>query len=129
MDKKLRLIKQKGSVGCGVACVAMLAGVTYANAAAKLCELGQPLNWTKAVHLRRGLATFGFGLGRGMRITSVRVLASLDQHALVGTNKRKYNRWHWIVWDARCKIVLDPKKPPYRINRLRPFSCYPLMRI
>ena len=36
--------------------------------------------------------------------------------------------WHWIVWDAKSKKTLDPKKKPYKIPPAKIKSYLPVWR-
>jgi hypothetical protein len=58
----MHLEHQEGEYGCGIACVAMVAGVSYAEAKAKLPKYWGPKGTTKK-QMRRGLHSYGITTG------------------------------------------------------------------
>ncbi len=116
----MRLIKQKDDGNeCGVACVAMLSGCTYAEAFHALYLKGKAKR-TSLADMRRALAQFETNLEvrRKMRRVRRNELPDLGADALLKTTPRSDGDWHWMVWDARRKKILDPKKVPYRRPRI-----------
>jgi ABC-type bacteriocin/lantibiotic exporter with double-glycine peptidase domain len=121
----VRRVIQKTKIECGVACVAMLANVSYKKAREALFGDGE-VDRTWPIDMRRALVALG--LNPAKRLTPLRAtlfkdrirrIESLDNNALVWTNETKKES-HWVVWDARRKKILDPLEPPYK--RLRPKS-------
>jgi len=114
----MKTIKQRRQTDCGVACVAMLAGVSYEEAWEKVHAEG-PGKKTKTADLRRALQELGrtpdIGRRRSLRWTT---LESLEEDALVmgwlDDGGKEYR--HWIVWDAKARKPRDPyqRKLDYR---------------
>lgn len=66
--------------------------------------------YTDVRDLRRGLRSFGIELGH-RRIPFTKVSSTdmgLDFDAIIGTKPVKNGSWHWLVWDAANRILLDP---------------------
>jgi hypothetical protein len=117
---KVRDIKPvvQGEVsGCGIASVAALAGVSYAQSQAAANELGifaedQRL-WSETYHVRALLRHFG--LGASATELPFRSWESLPSTALLATKwhlERGRPFWHWAVFwrGPEGAVVLDSKK-------------------
>lgn len=110
-------VTQQKSNDCGVACVAMIiqryAGCPASSAydAAKAVMFGlDPASYTDVRDLRRGLRSFGVELGH-RRVPFTKVNSTdmgLDFDAIIGTKPDKTGNWHWLVWDATKRVLLDP---------------------
>lgn len=114
----MRRVIQEDRIGCGIACVAMLACVTYAEARQVMFDQA-PVRRTYTVDLKKALIVFGKRPAyRTVRLNS-RALTTIVPGAIIKTNVRKHGspeeEWHWIVWDG--ERILDPKEPPYRRYR------------
>lgn len=126
---------QHDRTGCGLACVAMLAGIGYAQARtlARALAIGpraRPAGagprsagegWrTDARQLRRMLAVLRIGSGAERRVGAWR---ECDGDGLVAINARADGTWHWVVYlhDAHAPCVLDPN-PRVRRDRRRDFG-------
>ncbi len=137
---RMQRVEQPDGTGCGLACVAMLAGRSYATVKEKAIKLtlydgfGTKRNYrTLARHLRRLGEAYSLCLGPRVEFARRRrhVRTSLDEferymkarepsaHALVATH-RKEDEWHWVVWDSDRGRLLDPRKPP-RTRDIRPW--------
>lgn len=105
----MKTIKQIDENDCGVACVAMLADVSYAEARAAIYPSGRA-RLTKTKDLHAALKS----LGRNPLTTRRQPFGSmtpydLDTDALVFVEmKDGYDSKHWVVWDAKAKKVRDP---------------------
>jgi ABC-type bacteriocin/lantibiotic exporter with double-glycine peptidase domain len=119
-EETMRLIKQKNQTDCGVACVAMLADVSYAQAERILFganHIGK--SYTHKEDLIRGLRNFGITTsGHLVRCSKNPKNLKFKQDALIKTNKLKSGKWHWAVWDSRKQVLLDPY-----YKRTEPYSC------
>ena len=114
----MKRIVQRNSSDCEVACVAMLAGVTYEIAAATIFGTQRP-SYTTATELREALLTLGRRPAKRFIAFNGRPHTSLCEPALLKVNPRMGDDgWHWVVWSGTS--ILDPKHPPY--VRLRPVS-------
>ena len=73
---------------------------------------------TNTGDLRRALAIHGLELAHHsvpFRSTSYEDLE--DTAILKATPRRGGAEWHWVVWDAERRRLLDPKDPPYKQTR------------
>lgn len=137
----MRLIKQGDDEGCGLACVAMLSGTSYAVVRKTYRELtdtndGDRVEPTELRRLKQIMEKHGVVIeGRMKRIDDPKQFAlknlddlDLDCDALLMVNPREGGRkWHWVIWDHRRRRVLDPKVPPYK--RLKRVGYWRLGRV
>lgn len=117
----VRRVVQKDRDGCGVACVAMLAGVTYRQAkdvmfgddSVSLTSTADLYNALKVLRKRPS----------GKRLVPLRTQSyrDLDTNALLKVGRPGKSWWHWIVWDAKRKKFLDPNTPSIRRPRVTSF--------
>ena len=113
----MRRIVQKDDVGCGIACVAMLSGQTYTSVRQLMFPDGK-VSATSTAQIRSALADLGCDTGTGLVPLRGRNYRELTGDAVLNVWPRKNNRcWHWVVWDAARKRVLDPSVPPYKSIR------------
>ena len=106
----MRRVSQLHPDGCGVACVAMIVGVSFNEA--RRCMFGhQEITTTRTRDIRKALREFGIASSRLVRSTPrTRYFRNLEQDAILKTRSRSDNDWHWIVWDGKHKKLLDPEK-------------------
>jgi hypothetical protein len=119
----LRRIIQQDETGCGVACVAIFANVGYDDARKVMFGRARG-TYTSTADLRRALCRFGFKparrlipFGRRGRYTDLREDAVLKLKARAHGERE----WHWAVWDARRRKLIDPAKFPYKRFRVTSF--------
>jgi hypothetical protein len=102
-------VRQRHSIGCGIAAVAMLSGESYERVLQeyrKLLPRDSSLR-TESTHVRQLLARFGVRLGRKVR---TRRWAVLKHRALAAINRTPDGyHWHWVVFEpappaATCSI-------------------------
>jgi ABC-type bacteriocin/lantibiotic exporter with double-glycine peptidase domain len=118
MVRIMKLLRQKRDDDCGIACVAMLAGVTYERAKSKIFG-DRDIELTQAPMLRDALRELGRKPARGVVPLRGRDYRTLEHPALLKVNPRKGGmEWHWVVWTG--SRILDPKNPPYTLSWLRP---------
>lgn len=107
---------------CGVACVAMLAGVSYDIAAEAISKFGE-CDYVKRSCIIDALKTLGVTTVSD-RLVSLRMsrrnfvkrseisrnLAALNADALLKLVRRdhKNGHWHWVVWDSCHNRIRDP---------------------
>jgi ABC-type bacteriocin/lantibiotic exporter with double-glycine peptidase domain len=116
-----RVVQQTGT-SCGVACVAMLAHLSYRDAFAAGVALWDQEYWdtshrTDAAELRAMLAALGWRLGR---MVKCRTWSKIPTGALVAVQRKaKTNDWHWVVSgeDAKGPFFFDPRKNVKAIRR------------
>jgi hypothetical protein len=94
----MRLVKQEpGERTCGQCCVAMLAGISRAEAIGLVGTRGG----TGSTALREALAVYGIELGRAVRFGH-RTIAAMPPTAIVRSYRRrpqtKTYPSHWMVW-------------------------------
>lgn len=122
----MKRVPQKDKKGCGVACVAMLAGKTYAQARRLLHPNGS-VEETRIGDLRRVLAESGVQCSPRQIAFKNGSIEDLPFDALVKINPKEGGLfWHWVVWDHARKVVLDSRDPPYRHRR--PIAYYKITR-
>lgn len=121
----MQLVHQVDRIGCGIACVAMLTGTTYARVRSEMFGAG-PVDYTDVSDLQTVLRKLGYRPAERLVRTS-RKPVHLKENAIVKVNRRSDGSWHWVVWDARRAKILDPKTPPYSEARLR-FCSYLIVR-
>ena len=110
----IRRVFQKHDDGCGIACVAMLAGVSYDAACLTIFGDYQG-DATSLDDLRWALMSYGFRVPRRMIPFWEHQHTQLKQHALLALDPGPDGMWHWAVWDATHRRILDPlKRPPRR---------------
>jgi hypothetical protein len=109
----VKRVPQLDEYGCGLACVAMVAGRTYSHIRESL-EYGG-VGATQLRELRKIMADHGVSCGRRLIPFRTRNPTDLRFDALLKVNPRLRGReWHWVIWDHRRQRVLDPKKKPYK---------------
>ena len=122
----MRRIIQKDEVGCGVACVSMLTGQSYAAVRQSMFPTGECVR-TRSRDLRKALRTFGYDVGKRLNPLRTRHYSNLEFDAILKVWPKKDGTWHWVVWDARARRILDPLEPPYK--RIRAISYLRVRRI
>ena len=120
----MKRVLQENDEGCGVACVAMLAGVSYWEArVAVFGKRPRVVHSTHTADIRRALKRFG--LRSAKRLISfgreTPEPKNIGINAILKVNRRKNGTWHWIVWDSKRKRLLDPQRPAYKRPRLSSF--------
>jgi hypothetical protein len=117
----MRRVKQRTEAGCGIACVAMVAGVSYAQAKAAMPEWADRIG-TSRKDMRRALAHFGIRTKAPEPIRGRDVRSLPFDAVLLGFSGDHY--WmHWMVWDHGRRRPLDPCDPP------GPFRCTSFIRV
>jgi hypothetical protein len=116
--KKIKRVCQRFRSDCGVACVAMIAGVSYQMAFDVFCfSDGEKRFYTRHKHLVAALDKLGCEVQRKW----FRSWEEVPGHAILPVNHRcKRRNFHWVVFDG--KAVLDPN--PDRSMREMKFKRY-----
>ncbi|WP_223621318.1 hypothetical protein [Lysobacter sp. ESA13C] len=134
----IRRKTQEDATGCGLACVAMLGGIGYAQARVLARRLGvgphdrvvgrgdqartvRNAYFSDARQLRRMLKLLGLRAGPERRLAR---WEALDRSGIAGINpNRREGSWHWVVYlhsdEGGC--VLDPN-PRVRSERRTDFG-------
>lgn len=117
-NNKIRRVRQRKKSDCGVACVAMVAGVSYRKAFDAFgFDAGQNTFYTSHKKLEEALGKLGCAVQREMFTSWDTILGS----AILAVNRRCNRRnFHWIVFNG--KVVLDPN--PKRPSRQKSFTRY-----
>lgn len=113
----MKPVIQKDRTGCGIACAAALAGVSYRRAKAAAGSLGIHADdealWSDIRYVRRLLARLGRPVAARTRpFRSWAVLPDVALLAIKWHRIRGRAFWHWAVFvrkQGRC-YVLDSKK-------------------
>ena len=131
------LVKQEDKKGCGLACIAMLAGESYATVRTKAMAIEERRNFkTRPSDLKKLAKEFKFCLGRKVQFRDPKPMnlenftkfmndLELGCDAVLAINLLQDGDWHWVVWDCERGRVLDPKEPPCRL-RIRPWYYLPV---
>ncbi|MDD4913360.1 MAG: hypothetical protein PHP57_13795 [Sideroxydans sp.] len=115
--KGVRRIRQRYKSDCGVACVAMVANVTYRRAFEVFGFDDVKSFYTSHNNLEAALIELGCQVQRKKFVTWDEVAGS----AIIPVNhRRKRQNFHWVVFDRQA--VLDPN--PHRPPRQRSFERY-----
>ena len=112
----LKAVVQEDVTGCGIACVAVLAGTTYLKVKASAMAFGitvtDPLLWSDTAYVRTLLTHYGIQTMKGE--SPFRSWEALPPLALLASKwHRRKNQayWHWVVYwrSPHGPLVLDPK--------------------
>ena len=118
----MRYMKQKTKTDCGVACLAMLTGVSWVQARNALnFDKNEKVFLTTKDQMRDALRRLGVVTAK--RLTVCKYPERLQSDALLRTNVLASGRFHWAVWDAKKQQILDPY-----YKRTRPLSCLIVLR-
>lgn len=111
----VKRVIQKDRTGCGLACIAMLAGRTYGDvreAAVELKIVRTGGFYMKTADIRKLGMVFNLHI-TAQRGRAFRSWEELPDTALVAINPRNDGLyWHWVVFVRRngSEFVLDPKE-------------------
>ena len=128
----MKPVVQAERTGCGIAAVAVIAGVSYARAKRVAASLGISAQdrrlWSETAHVRRMLASFRVEVSPATR--PFRAWSNLPDCALLAIKwhlKEGRPCWHWVVFvrGRDQQYVLDSKatlKAPVRTDfgRMKP---------
>ncbi len=113
----MKPVLQQEKTGCGIACAATLASITYAKAKTEAGKLGITADdqrlWSDTKHMRALLGHLGILTEtRQQKFTRWDALPDI---ALLAINWHLVNQvpfWHWTVFirDRQGMAVLDPKR-------------------
>ena len=120
----MRPVIQAETTGCGIASVAAVAGVSYAEAKKVANRLGIHAQderlWSETAHVRRLLRPFGLhALDGERRFRSWKALPDLALLAIKWHIEKNRPFWHWVVFVRyqESSYVLDSKKALRRHKR------------
>ncbi|NWK59845.1 hypothetical protein HYI04_10685 [Acinetobacter sp. SwsAc2] len=112
---KIKRVIQEDSTGCGIACIAMVAGISYAEA--KQITLNNEILkksvknfYTTTKDLVNVLNSIGIESSKGRK---VRYWSSINTISIVGINfLETTDTWHWVLFipNEDTGYVLDPSK-------------------
>lgn len=112
---KIKRVIQEDSTGCGIACIAMVAGISYAEA--KQITLNNEILkksvknfYTTTKDLVNILNSIGIESSKGRK---VRYWSSINTISIVGINfLETTDTWHWVLFipNEDTGYVLDPSK-------------------
>ena len=110
----MRIVKQDDPTGCGIACIAMLAGTDYSSVkelAVKQIEFDNSVTfYTDTNDLKKLGKNFNIELGEQRDFKSFQELPEI---AILAINYNKNSeRWHWVVYrrNSNDEFVCDPRK-------------------
>lgn len=112
----MNAVVQEERTGCGIASVAALAGVSYAQARDAAAKLGifaaDRTLWSDTAYVRRLLKTYGVRAGNNeLPFTSWEELPPCALLAIKWRVRDGKAFWHWVVFEQRegGAVVLDSK--------------------
>lgn len=112
----MRPVIQEDTTGCGLACVAMLAGVSYRHVKAMAGQRGikveDPRLWSDTRYIRELLAGYNISVSR--QVSTFTSWNRLPPLALLATKWHRCNHnvfWHWAIFcrGLERSVVIDPK--------------------
>lgn len=124
----MKPVKQEEKTGCGIACAAALAGISYSSAKKLANHQGifadDPKLWSDAAWVRKLCASLAIKVSKtqipfeGWNQLPDRALLAIKWHKENGTAF-----WHWAVFirEEGKSCVLDPKKS-LKTNRRTDFG-------
>jgi ABC-type bacteriocin/lantibiotic exporter with double-glycine peptidase domain len=118
----MRLVRQRTDTDCGVACLAMLAGIPWAQARHALFDRAPTKSFATNTQQMRA-ALLEFGIVTSLRLFTCKNPLQLKRDALLRTNVKTNGDSHWAVWDFKRQRVLDPY-----YKRTRPCSALLVLR-
>jgi hypothetical protein len=107
----MRRVYQSGGEGCGIACVAMLAETTYAAAKRRVPHWEDRGTYSR--ELRNELDYYEIQTEPRKPIRQLNYQSFRFNAVLRGKLR---GDWHWAVWDADRRKLLDPYKPGGRFR-------------
>jgi ABC-type bacteriocin/lantibiotic exporter with double-glycine peptidase domain len=123
----MKRVEQQDQNGCGTACVAIIAGVSYSEAQRRTRTRGS----TTAKQLRKALRSYGFDLREKMSLKE-KTYSDLKQSGLLLARISRIGRdetWdHWMVWDGHSQAIIDPSRMPISSRRTRLNAFFPVAR-
>ena len=134
----MKPVVQLERTGCGIASMAALAGVSYAQAKRVANRLGifadDPRLWSETDYVLKLLKEYGFQSARTeVPFTSWDALPDFALLAIKWHEKQGRAFWHWVVfWRRLCgPVVLDSKRALRRhvrtdFGRMKPKWCIPV---
>ena len=134
----MKPVVQLERTGCGIASVAVLAGVSYAQAKRVANRLGifadDPRLWSETDYVLKLLKEYGFRSARTeVPFTSWDALPDLALLTIKWHEKQGRAFWHWVVFwrGPRRPVVLDSKRALRRhvrtdFGRMKPKWCIPV---
>ncbi|WP_308318795.1 cysteine peptidase family C39 domain-containing protein, partial [Vibrio metschnikovii] len=112
---KMRRVVQQDRTGCGLACIAILAGTEYSNVKDRALDLfnleSSDEFYTNASELQKLGQEFNLNVGAKRRV--FKGFNALPDLAILAINYRENeDTWHWVVYcrDEGNEFVIDPKK-------------------
>ena len=124
----MKPVVQLEKTGCGIACAAAIAGISYANAKSEAASLGICASdsslWSDPVHVRKLLRYLGFRASsrkipfRSWSALPKLALLSIKWHVESG---RPY--WHWVVYvREESEVYVLDSKMALRNNKRKDFG-------
>jgi hypothetical protein len=113
----MKIVEQKNkSIDCGVCCLAMLANISYEDASKALFGKSGIQRRTFIKDIRKGLKKHKLSISVDFHFkecfpASKFDLIGIKKNAIVKTkNIGNHDYWHWLVWDGKKQILIDPER-------------------
>lgn len=133
---KVEKVLQEDTHGCGVACLAMVAGISYSAARATFLRLGFGPGRNRKPPFASNFKDLMSGLGEhgiSSEMKRWRTWSDIEGVSILKVENGRKNSWHWVVAEAHplYKVVIhDPDLdlpvfmcPPPGVNT-RPFTAF-----
>lgn len=112
----MKLVKQKTPTDCGVACLAMLAGISWTEARNALFPDQRKRDFgIKSTEIMRTKLK-EFGIVTSERFVHCKYPERLPMDAILQCNRQPNRDTHWVVWDAHRNKILDPDPTTRRLR-------------
>jgi len=122
----MKRVRQRDPTGCGLACIAMVAGINYE----KVRAIGvNELGWDETGEFYTGTRDLGelgrhFGIEVGKRRRPFKNFKALPNIAILAVNyKKQTDTWHWCLYRGikDDQFVYDPSQS-IKTNKRRDFG-------
>lgn len=107
LNYPLQHIYQKNRTGCGIACISMIANISYDDVAKIIIEekkLYEFKNGLNEDQIRKVLDKLGFSMSKGWTPCTYEDLKYKKTHCLIAYET------HWVLYDHINKQILDPAR-------------------
>ena len=106
----MKRIIQEHPQGCGIACIAMLTGLTYAEAFSfmKVNGIIVHRHTTQTKHIVKALRLADYKCRDRLKPLYGKDFRDIQTDAVLKVKNGSKYGWHWVVWDVRKQRILDP---------------------
>jgi ABC-type bacteriocin/lantibiotic exporter with double-glycine peptidase domain len=108
----MKRVYQRTMTDCGIACVAMVANVSYKKArAAFKGRRPNKRHGTTTLDLHNALKNLGFKSNKRLSPFKHKEPSDFNTKLIIKESYTKYAKdWHWVVWNPYKKVIWSPTK-------------------